>query len=103
MWLSLTRARPKWQAAVKPGHAAECAEKRKRQAYPGGRLVPAAVEAYGRCGESPLTLQRGLCRTLNPTERVRCLTRWRQRIAVGLQRHNTAMLTTALGPWVGTT
>ncbi len=54
MWSSPTRA----QAAVKPGHAAECGERRKRLTYPGGRLVPAALEAYGRCGECP---HLGLC------------------------------------------
>ena len=85
------------QAAVIPGHAASTAEKGKHRRYPGGRLVPVSVEVGGRSGDAHLLLQRSMCRALPAAERTMRLSRWRQRVAVCLQRGNAQLLRSAVG------
>ena len=100
------------EAATEDGYAARQAEERKHVRYPpnarvGGRLVPLAVETFGRLGEEGLRFLRqaagrACVRTtalavLGGEGPQAALGAWLQRQSVALQKHNAAALKAAAG------
>ena len=100
------------EAATEDGYAARQAEERKHVRYPpnarvGGRLVPLAVETFGRLGEEGLRfLRRAAGRACVRTTALAvlggegpqaALGAWLQRQSVALQKHNAAALKAAAG------
>ena len=99
-------------AAAESGFAARRAEATKHARYPAqpgatGRLVPLAVETYGRWGEEGLSfLRRAAGRACTRTTALRVLGdegppavlgSWLERASVALQKSNTAALKAAAG------
>ena len=95
-------------AASHDGAVSREAEEDKRQRYPDGRtpwrVVPLALETYGRLGPAALRHLRQLARTqaarLEEGDAGRAshlVQRWGARISVALQRSNAARLRSALG------
>ena len=75
-------------AASQSGVAARVLETVKRRKYPGASVTPFAVEAYGRLGESALSVLRALARKLPQDERGPYLAKIHQTLSATLQRHN---------------
>ena len=95
-------------AARGPGAVNRTAEIEKRLRYPDGRspwkVVPFAIETFGRVGISALKLLRGLARAraqgiAHDGQAVvsSLLQRWGARISVALHRSNAMRLRSALG------
>ena len=99
-------------AATENGYAARKAEERKHERYPPnarvrGRLVPLAVETYGRLGEEGLRfLRRAAGRACTRTTALAvlggegppaALGAWLQRQSVALQKQNAAAFKAAAG------
>ena len=99
-------------AATEDGYAARKAEERKHERYPPnarvrGRLVPLAVETYGRLGEEGLRfLRRAAGRACTRTTALAvlggegppaALGAWLQRQSVALQKQNAAAFKAAAG------
>ena len=96
-------------AAATPGAVNRGAEADKRSRYPDGRapwrVIPFAVETYGRLGDSALKHLRGLARARaqglpegsDDTVASLLLQRWGARLSCALHRSNAARLRSALG------
>ena len=99
LWLDVTVALPQAAGAInQDGAAAALAEKAKLRKYPGGRLVPCAVEAHGRFGESFLAYLRRLVRHSPKDEKQNHLTDIYKSIAAALHRGNALLVASAARP-----
>ena len=91
-----TNAEWKRRRACKDGVAAARAEDTKRLRYPGPGLVPFAVEALGRPGDSAKAFMRSLA-PVDPAERAVFLGSAWQTLSVLVQTGNAELLLSASG------
>jgi len=82
--------------ANQAGAAARRAEDVKRAKYPGPALVPFAIEALGRAGDSAANLLRAMAPT-DPKERSEVLGDAWQSLSVIVQMRNAELLLSAAG------
>jgi len=82
--------------ANQAGAAARRAEDTKRAKYPGPALVPFAIEALGRAGDSAANLLRAMAPT-DPKERSEVLGDAWQSLSVLVQMRNAELLLSAAG------
>ena len=83
-------------AEVQPGAAARAAAAHKRRVYSETKVIPAAVETHGRCGEDFLTFLRGLA-PKEGASRTAALQMVYQTIACAVQRGNADAVLSANG------
>ena len=85
-------------SADNDGAAARAAEERQRARYPGGRLVPAALETHGRAGEPLAAFLRRLHGGLSLAERAAGMADAWATLSATLQRGNANLLAMAGRP-----